>query len=308
MKTEIAVIGAACAIAGTEAGSDQGPLVMQQSSSLRDTHLPLAWDHIIFSRGEARQLDAMDNVIHYSQHIAQRTTRAVKRGEPFLTIGGDHSCAIGTWSGAASQLRKINNGDLGLIWVDAHLDAHTPDSSDTGNIHGMPVAHLLGEGDTRLAHIGDDLPKIKPENLAIIGIRSFEAPEKELADRLGVRVYYIDEVKQRGIDVVLQEAYDRVTANTQAFGFSIDVDGFDPIYAPAVHTTVDDGINAPSFIEALQRLPKHLMIGAEIAEFTPRLDKNHVTEKLVADLTKTLFEEYNVKKPEATTAEASALV
>lgn len=299
MYPEIAVIGAACSIAGTDAGSEQAPSVMQQSECLQDLNLPLAWDRIIFSRGEMRQLDAMDSVVQYSEAIAKRTSTATDIGELFLTIGGDHSCAIGTWSGAAHALRS--QGDLGLIWVDAHLDAHTPDSSDTGNIHGMPVAHLLGFGDPRLSCILDHDAKLKPGNIALVGIRSYEPAERALLEKLGVRVFYIEEVKQRGIDVVMNEAYDIVTANTAAYGFSIDVDGFDPMHAPAVHTTVDNGINPHHFIDALKRLPKTKLIGAEIAEFCPHLDKDRATEQLIADLVNALFGELFAKKSERLT-------
>lgn len=287
MKPEVSVIGAACSIAGTNSGSEQAPLVMQQSKHLQALDLPLAWDHIIFSRGDKRQLEAMDNVIRYSQHIANRTARAVERDEKFLTIGGDHSCAVGTWSGAAHALR--NQGDLGLLWIDAHADAHTPDSSDTGNIHGMPVAHLLGQGHSYLRAILDSENKLKPENLALIGIRSYEAPEKALLEQLGVRVYFIEEVKQRGIDVVMAEAFELINTNSDFYGISIDVDGMDPEFAPAVHTTVDNGINPERLIPALERLPKQHFIGAEIAEFCPSLDVDSKTERLIADFINALF-------------------
>lgn len=292
---EIAVIGAACSIASTDHGSEQGPSAIQQSPLVNALDINLAWDHIIFSRGKERKLEAMESVIRYSTHIAKRTAKAVERQEHFLTIGGDHSCAIGTWSGAAHQLRT--KGDLGLLWIDAHIDAHTPCTSDTGNIHGMPVAHLLGQGEERLRHLLDDQNKIKPENIALIGIRSFEPPEQELVERLGVRVYYIEEVKQRGIKTVLNEAYQHISQHTAAYGISIDVDGFDPEFAPAVHTTVPGGINAPQFIEALTALPKNNLIGAEIAEFNPILDKNQITEQLVADLIQALYGAPQVKKP-----------
>ncbi|MDF1654688.1 MAG: arginase [Coxiellaceae bacterium] len=303
---EIAVIGAACSIASTDQGSEQAPNFIQQSSLVNALDINLAWDHIIFSRGQQRQLDAMDSVVRYSTHIAKRTAKAIVREERFLTIGGDHSCAIGTWSGAAHQLRA--KGDLGLLWIDAHIDAHTPCTSDTGNIHGMPVAHLLGQGEERLCHLLDNQNKIKPEHIALIGIRSFEPPERELVERLGVRVYYIEEVLQRGIDVVLKEAHEHISKNTAAYGISIDIDGFDPTFAPAVHTTVPSGINPQEFIAALAELPKDKLIGAEIAEFSPKLDKDQLTEKLIADLIQTLFGAPLAKKSMAANEAAELVV
>ncbi|MDF1796544.1 MAG: arginase [Coxiellaceae bacterium] len=297
---EIAVIGAACSIASTDHGSEQAPSVIQQSPLVNALDIDLAWDHIIFSRGKGRQLEAMESVIRYSTNIAKRTAKAIKRQERFLTIGGDHSCAIGTWSGAAHQLR--DKGDLGLLWIDAHIDAHTPCSSDTGNIHGMPVAHLLGQGEDRLCQLLDNQNKIKPENIALIGIRSYEPAERELVERLGVRVYYIEEVLERGIDVVLNEAYQLISENTAAYGISIDIDGFDPEFAPAVHTTVPGGIDPQQFIQALASMPKDKMIGAEIAEFNPILDKDQITEKLIAELIDTLFGATLAKKSMAANA------
>ncbi len=294
MTHEVAVIGAACSIASTDKGSEQAPLVLQQSTLLQAIDLNLAWDQIIFSRGSEMKLAAMDNVVRYSQHIAKRTSRAITRNEKFLTVGGDHSCAIGTWSGAAHQWRE--QGDLGLLWIDAHIDAHTPSTSETGNIHGMPVAHLLGQGDNRLCQLLDDNIKIKPENLALIGIRSYEKGERELVERLGVRVYYIEEVNERGIDAVLAEAYQHIRRNSSAWGISIDIDGFDPAFAPAVHTTVPGGINPEQFVQALAELPKNDMLGAEIAEFCPKLDKDQVTEKLISELVNCLFGEPPIKK------------
>ncbi len=303
MKSEIAVIGAAVSIGGTESGSEQAPVVMQQSAHLRALDLPLAWDHIIFDRGEQRQLGALDNIVRYSKNIAKRVANAIVRQEYFLSIGGDHSCAIGTWSGAAHAMRA--QGDLGLLWIDAHADAHTPESSDTGNIHGMPVAHLLGQGHCQLCEILDSDAKIKPENIALIGIRSYEAPEKALLEKLGVRVYFIEEVKQRGIDVCVREAFEHINQSCDFYGLSIDVDGMDPEFAPAVHTTVADGINADQLMPALAALPKEKFIGAEFAEFCPHLDVEQKTEKMMANMASAIFGDLAAKKPltEAAAAE-----
>jgi arginase len=290
----IHVIGAACSAGATTRGCERGPNIIRKSSLIKALNLPLEWKAVLHTNHDNDGLDAMHHIAEYCENVAMLTQKAVSQNDYFLTIGGDHSCAVGTWSGAANAMR--DQGPIGLIWVDAHIDAHTPDTSETGNIHGMPVAHLLGQGASELCHIGTDTTKILPQNLCLIGIRSFETGEKTLVEKLGVKVYYIEEVIERGIDAVLKEAHAHVTKNTAGFGFSIDLDGFDPSDAPAVGTPVEQGVDAQAFLKTFRALPKDKMIGCEIAEFNPEFDVNHQSEKLVADLISAAFEDLTVKK------------
>lgn len=131
-----------------------------------------------------------------SSAVSTALQQSRQNSDELLVLGGDHSCAIGTWSGVASAMRPF--GDIGLIWVDAHMDSHTIETSPTKNIHGTPVAHLLGFGNQALRTVGDPYPKIKPQNLVMVGIRSFEDEEQELLSRLGVRVFFDNEVQKRG--------------------------------------------------------------------------------------------------------------
>lgn len=156
-----------------------------------------------------------------SQNLSAAISNAIQQNNELLILGGDHSCAIGTWSGVSSANRS--NGDIGLIWVDAHMDAHTIETSPTKNIHGTPVAHLLGFGNKSLCSIGDPYPKIKPQNLCMVGIRSFEDEEQELLHRLGVRIIYENEVQKRGIADCMQEAIEVVSRTTYGYGMSIDL-------------------------------------------------------------------------------------
>ncbi len=188
--TKIHVIGAASSAGASTAGCEDAPDVIRQSSYFKSLDLPLKWKATVHVDHSQMKLDAMQTIADGCDNIANLIQKAINKGRPFLTIGGDHSCAVGTWSGAAHAIR--DQGDLGLIWIDAHMDAHTPDTSDTGNIHGMPIAHLLGSGDCALCHVSDDTPKIKPTNLALIGIRSYEPAEKALLERLNVKVYFIE--------------------------------------------------------------------------------------------------------------------
>jgi arginase len=186
--------------------------------------------------------------------------------------------------------------DIGLIWIDAHMDAHTPQTSPSLNIHGMPVAVLLGQGDARLMEIVGSTPILKPENLCLIGIRSFEEGEAVLLKQLGVRIYMIEEVQNRGFSSVFNEAISQISADK--FGLSIDVDGFDPIDAPGTGTPEKGGLHfkdATSSLAGLAKNPRFL--GLEILEFNPHLDRNNVTCQLVWGLVNALGEEvrYNDK-------------
>lgn len=208
---------------------------------------------------------------------------------PFCVIGGDHSCAIGTWSAVAHANR--HQGDIGMIWIDAHMDAHTPSSSLTQNIHGMPIAHLLGHGVANLCQILDAKPKLKPQNLCLIGIRSFEEEEKILLESLGVQIFYMDDIERLGIDLVMEQAYQHVTANTCGFGLSIDLDAIDPQDAPAVGYRVPGGIPGKALLHTLKRMPhKQKLLGLEITEFNPMLDENAKTAELIVDLIRAVYE------------------
>jgi arginase len=185
------------------------------------------------------------------------------------------------WSGAASAI----NGDVGLIWIDAHMDAHTFETTYTKNVHGMPVAALLGKGDIKLTDILTNQPKIKPENLCLIGIRSFEHEESELLKHLGVTVYTNKDIQHDGLETLLVRAHAQVTRHTAGFGFSIDLDGFDPEYAPGTGTPVAAGIDAHDFCRIISRWANDSkLIGFEIAEFNPHLDVDKITEKTMVDI------------------------
>ncbi len=202
--------------------------------------------------------------------------------KPFCVIGGDHSCAIGTWSAVAYAYK---GHDIGLIWIDAHMDSHTPDTSTTQNIHGMPVAHLLGEGYMEFTHLFDHGSKIKPHNICLIGVRSFEKGEAARLARLGVKIYYMNEIKERGIDTVLNEACEYVCKSTYGFGISIELDAIDPIDAPGVGCPESGGIQGSALVNALKQLvPNKPLLGLEIAEYNPLRDENQITAQLAVDL------------------------
>jgi arginase len=287
-------IGLANGHGGRHLGCEHSIKALQNSKILNSDRIPLHWREIIAESVSGRQHTQMEGVIKNSKNLCSSVQNAMNEGigigekEELVVFGGDHSCAIGTWSGVASSIRPY--GDLGLIWIDAHLDAHTPETSPTGNLHGQPISHLLGFGNDKLKSIGDSLPKLKPSNLVFVGIRSYEPEETELLSKLGVKIFYDEDVKKRGINDIMSEAIDRVSHKTYGFGMSIDLDGFRIVDAPAVGTPEEGGIIASEFLSFIQGHPMEKLLVTELVEFMPQKDdENHTSEKLIANLIEHIY-------------------
>lgn len=227
--------------------------------------------------------DRMDTVARFNQALADTTACRVRGGAQLLVLGGDHSCAIGTWSGVAQALWP--QGRLGLIWVDAHLDAHTPESSPSHAPHGMPLAALLGHGSAAFTELFGWSAKIRAHNLVVIGARSYESAERQLLEALDVRVIYMEEVVHRGFDACFAEAQARVSAGCAGWGVSLDLDGLDPHDAPATGTPVRHGISLAQATAALQACRADArFVGLEIAEYNPLKDYGGKTARAVQAL------------------------
>lgn len=238
------------------------------------------WETTIVARRNGSELAA---VRQFSRELARPVCAAVQRNQLPLVLGGDHSCAIGTWSGVASALRP--RGALGLVWIDAHMDAHLPHTSPTGNLHGMPLACLLGHGDGVLAHLAG-APALRPEHVCLVGVRSFEDGEAELLERLRVRVIAMDEVHRRGLADCLAEATHIASEGTAAYGLTLDIDGLDPIDAPGVGTPVPGGIRGGELRDVLSARAGDARLAAlEVVEYNPLHDPAGVTARLALDLT-----------------------
>jgi arginase len=283
-KQDIYLLGYAVGLAGADIKTSEGPKTIQNSpymQLLADKGLQYHWQGIV--EAEHKSHNIVQAISDASHELAQHTDALVAAGKFFVVVGGDHTSAIGTWSGVSYAMQE--KGDIGLIWIDAHKDSHTPETSLTGRIHGMPLASLLGYGLPNLTQIMHPKSKIKPENVCLIGVRSFEEGEAELLKRLNVRVYYMEEVKRLGINKVLQEAIAYVKQGTVGYGISLDLDGIDPIDAPAVSVPEADGINGQALLLAMALLANDReLLGFEIVEFIPENDIGHRTEKLLVQL------------------------
>jgi arginase len=291
-QMSLMLLGYACGSGAGDAGCADGPVKLYESdliAALQKHHITAEWLLPLLKPIAANNNDKYAVIAEINARLAQSIEKLVKNNQAFVTFGGDHTCAIGTWGGASNALWE--KGDIGLIWVDAHLDSHTPATTPSGNIHGMPAAVLLGHGKDLLTRIIDSPPTIKPENMCFIGVRSFEAGEHELLKNLNVKIFYMDDVKQHGLDKIMAEAKAIVSKNTIGFGISIDLDAIDPLEAPGVGSPASDGLHGQELADALQ---KHIsastnFIGAEITEFNPHRDVNNQTLKSILQLVASLF-------------------
>jgi arginase len=215
--------------------------------------------------------------------VAQAVCEAGRSGATPFVIGGDHSCAVGTWSGVHAAHRS--RGPLGLLWIDAHLDSHTPETSHTGLIYGMPLAALLGHGDAPFTDCLVPGPKLLPEHVCVFGARSYEPEEQALLDRIGVRVIGMAEIERRGVVASLDEALRIVRRARGGYGITIDMDALDPRDAPGVGTPAAGGLRAAQLVPALQVVGEDdALRGLEIAEYNPRRDRRGVTRQHVMAL------------------------
>lgn len=218
--------------------------------------------------------------------LATRAEASVAAHTPILVLGGDHSIAMGTWAGAAQALRP--RGPLGLVWIDAHMDAHTPATTPSGNWHGMPVAHLLGECEPEMADMAvctGAAPALRPQHVCLVGPRSFEPQEAARLSRLGVRVIDHVEIQRIGLATAIETATAIASTGTAGFGVSLDLDVIDPTQAPGVGTAEPGGVDAIELTRALRGLAEQPgFVGLEIVEFNPALDVEGRTARVALDL------------------------
>jgi arginase len=233
------------------------------------------WGRVL-EPARARAADPIAAMARLGPRVAAAVRNAIGSGAFPLVIGGDHSCAVGTWSGVAAAHRE--HGSPGLLWIDAHLDSHTPETSHTGLIYGMPLAALLGHGERPFTDCLVPGAKVLPQHVCVLGARSYEPEERALLDRLGVRVIGMEEIGRCGVAAALSEALDIVRQAGAGYGITIDLDAIDPRDAPGVGTPAPGGMRAGELISALGLAASDSRLcGLEIAEYNPRRDRNGVT-------------------------------
>lgn len=292
-----ALIGSASGWGAYVRTTEKGPDFLQNfglMQRLQVNHLDAYWAAMVYPLKNSREISlpygesTLAMILPQIASLSQAVINAVYANEFPVVIGGDHVMAVGSVSGIVKALNAQQR--FGLIWIDAHMDAHTPETTPSHAYHGMPLAALLGYGIKDLTDLISPGPKLRPENVVLIGVRSYEEEEAKLLQDLNVKVFFSEDVKQRGFQPILEEALTIATHNTIGFGVSIDLDAFDPSEAPGVGSPALNGLKSAEVLPFLSYIRKHpLFRMLEIAEFNPDLDHDHLTVNLIQQLLKQLL-------------------
>jgi len=216
--------------------------------------------------------------------LAAAVTDTLSRGSVPVVLGGDHSVAVGTVSGVSHFFRERDQ-KIGLIWLDAHADMNTPESSPSGNIHGMPLACIAGMGPVELTELYGYRPKVAPRNIVIVGLRDVDATEKPQVRESGVRAFTMRDIDERGLRSVMEEAIRVATDGTDGLHVSLDMDFVDPADAPGVGTPVRGGVTYREAHLAMEMIcdSRH-MVSMEVVEVNPVIDEVNRTADLAVEL------------------------
>jgi arginase len=295
----IRVIGVPLDMGASRRGVDMGPSAMRVAGL--EARLE-ALGHQVNDSGNIRveiaetQTWGSDNARYLSQ-IAETCTRTadavvktLEDGMIPLLLGGDHSLAAGSISGVSRFYRRQNQ-KTGVLWIDAHSDINTPETSPSGNVHGMPLAALLGLGPELLGNIYGYSPKIDPENTVLIGVRDIDAAERANIRRAGINeVYTMRDIDERGMRAVMEEALRAAGRGTAGYHVSLDMDWIDPEDAPGVGTPVRGGATYREAHLAMEIIADHgRMLSLEIVEVNPVIDEHNRTADLGVQLACSAF-------------------
>jgi arginase len=224
-----------------------------------------------------------------SEALAARVFTALEENTLPLVMGGDHSIAIGTLAGVARYFRQRKQ-NIGLLWIDAHGDINTPETTLSGNVHGMPVAHLLGKGRSSLNSLSGFVPAIDASKTVLVGVRDLDPGERKMIRDLGVKVFTMRDIDERGIKSVMSEALDIIQKDTAGFHVSFDLDGMDPAVAPGVGTAVPGGLTFREGHLAMELVADtQKMLSYEIVELNPILDNSSISAKAAVAMTLSAF-------------------
>jgi arginase len=291
--SHIAIIGAPLDLGQGRRGVDMGPSALRVAS-LNARVASLGYDvedlgNIVTEQAEAwpegdPHAKYLPQIAAACEALASKVAEALGRGTVPLVLGGDHSVAIGTVSGVSRHFKQRNQ-KVGLIWLDAHADMNTPDSSPSGNIHGMPLACLLGMGPAELTDIGGYHPKVAPENTVIVGLRAVDQTEKDYVRGSGVHAYTMRDIDERGLRAVMEEAIQAASNGTAGFHVSLDMDFVDPNYAPGVGTAIRGGATYREAHLAMEMLcDSRKVTSIEVVEVNPVIDEVNRTADLGVEL------------------------
>ncbi|MFN0099165.1 MAG: arginase [Gemmatimonadaceae bacterium] len=292
--TTVKIIGVPMDLGASRRGVDMGPSAVRYTD-LRDrieklghtvedvgnVAVPFREDAAKGAQRGARYLGAITEVC---ADVAARTRAALAAGQIPVVLGGDHALAAGSIAGAAAHL-ATKGERLGLIWVDAHGDLNTPASSRSGNVHGMPLAALLGHGDKAMSTIAGEHPALKASDVALVGLRDLDQPERNHIRKWGLSAFTMRALDERGIRIVMEEAIAVATRGTGGIWVSFDMDVIDPDEAPGVGTAVPGGMTYREAHLAMEMLADTgKLVGVDLVEVNPVLDERNRTAEIACEL------------------------
>jgi arginase len=226
----------------------------------------------------------LKEITEVCEYLAQLVEKTLARGFLPIVLGGDHSIAMGTLAGVARHFQRMDQS-LGLIWFDAHADFNTPETSPSGNIHGMPLAAVVGVGPSSLTNIYNVTAKVKPRDAVLVGVRDIDSAEKKLIASSAVRVFTMRDIDERGMRSVADEAIKIATQQTAGLAVSWDMDFLDPSFAPGVGTPVKGGASYRESHLAMEMIADSgKLLSLELVEVNPVLDHMNTTASLGVEL------------------------
>ena len=293
LNKAVSILGVPLGYGASMAGVDMGP------AALRVAHLNQRIARLGYSvhdRGDLRldrpqtfpdvanKLKYVREISNACQQLAKEVEAILQANELPLILGGDHSIAIGSFSGVASHYKKQDR-TVGLLWFDAHADMNTPETTPSGNIHGMPLAVLLGYGARELAYVGGFAPKLDPQLCVHVGARDIDPGEKEMIKKLGIRFFTMREIDERGMSACMDEAIAIASRGSGGYAVTFDIDVLDPGDAPGSGTLVRGGLTYREAHHAMEKIAETGgMRSLEIVEINTALDVNNKTAELGVEL------------------------
>jgi arginase len=292
--TQVRIIGVPMDLGASRRGVDMGPSAVRYTD-LRDrlaklghdvddignVSVPLREDAARGAQRGARYLGAITDVC---SEVATRTVEALEAGRIPVVLGGDHALAAGSIAGAARFLRRTGQ-HLGALWVDAHGDLNTPGTSKSGNVHGMPLAALLGHGDAAMVGIVGQAPALRMSDVALVGLRDLDTAERNHIRKWKLSAFTMRTLDERGVRTVLEEAIAVATRDTGGIWLSFDMDVIDPEEAPGVGTAVPGGMTYREAHLAMEMLADTgKLIGLDVVEVNPVLDERNRTAEIACEL------------------------
>lgn len=290
----VRIIGVPMDLGASRRGVDMGPSAIRYTDlreraqklghtveDMGNVSVPFREDAARGAQRGARYLGAITEVC---TEVARRTQEALAAGQLPVVLGGDHALAAGSIAGAAAHFAG-NGQRLGVVWMDTHGDLNTPATSSSGNVHGMPLAALLGNGDKALSHIAGEKPALRAADVALVGLRDLDQPERTHIKKWGLSAFTMRALDERGVRAVLEEAIAVATRDTAGLWISFDMDVIDPEEAPGVGTPVPGGMTYREAHLAMEMFADTgKLVGIDMVEVNPVIDERNRTAEIACEL------------------------